>query len=391
MPATQTSRLGYAQSSDIKSRTWEQYREDMKRKAIAELECLGLLRALLVEASGDQSVTVRKHGVDEVLWFNPQAKPSGQPDYRAIWSDGHERLYEFKNSTEPDLPFFDFKKTNVRRRGRAPHKPHEDRDIFYVARAEAKNGFVSPRWVMENGHVGPVPAWGNREAYRVPRDRFLPMLSDGGDRLQAVLRTMKVKELLLEFQAGFLRNEQERLAGRLRRVVDDGVAFSIIPKTLDGFFEACFLMKHLTRFPDDAGLWLVYLFSLLDADMAPARLARAMYAIDSLYFRAIDVSSLGLRDNEHRIMVDGLRQIHERIRTFSWTGGSVDPTVSPLEELRQMVFVVNLFEDWRQDVFYRWGELPRPPEVRPAGTIFESIPEVADVARRIRAAGVSES
>ena len=387
MPAAQTSRLGYAQSSDIKSRTWEQYREDMKRKAIAELECLGLLRALLVEASGDQSVTVRKHGVDEVLWFNPQAKPSGQPDYRATWSDGRERLYEFKNSTEPGLPFFDFKKTNVRRRGRAPHKPHEDRDIFYVARAEAKNGFVSPRWVMENGHVGPVPAWGNREAYRVPRDRFLPMLSDGGDRLQAVLRTMKVKELLLEFQAGFLRNEQERLAGRLRRVVDDGVAFSIIPKTLDGFFEACFLMKHLTRFPDDAGLWLVYLFSLLDADMAPTRLARAMYAIDSLYFRVIDVSSHGLRDNEHRIMVDGLRQIRERIRAYSWTGGSVDPTVSPLEELRQMVFVVNLFEDWRQDVFYRWGERPRPPEVRPAGTIFESIPEAAEVARRIRAAG----
>lgn len=387
MPAAQTSRLGYAQSSDIKSRTWEQYREDMKRKAIAELECLGLLRALLVEASGDQSVTVRKHGVDEVLWFNPQAKPSGQPDYRATWSDGRERLYEFKNSTEPGLPFFDFKKTNVRRRGRAPHKPHEDRDIFYVARAEAKNGFVSPRWVMENGHVGPVPAWGNREAYRVPRDRFLPMLSDGGDRLHAVLRTMKVKELLLEFQAGFLRNEQERLAGRLRKVVDEGVAFSIIPKTLDGFFEACFLMKHLTRFPDDAGLWLVYLFSLLDADMAPTRLARAMYAIDSLYFRAIDVSSHGLRDNEHRIMVDGLRQIRERIRTYSWTGGSVDPTVSPLEELRQMVFVVNLFEDWRQDVFYRWGKRPRPPEVRSAGTIFESIPEVAEVARRIRAAG----
>lgn len=386
MPAAQTSRLGYAQSSDIKSRTWEQYREDMKRKAIRELECLPLLQALLTERAGGRPVSAHKHGVDEVLWFDPKAHLSRQPDYRAVGPDGAVMMYEFKMSVKENLKFFDFKKTNVRRTRRPPHALHEDREIFYVARAEAKNGFVSPRWVMENGHVGPVPAWGNREAYRVPRDRFLPMLSDGGDRLQAVLRTMKVKELLLEFQAGFLRNEQERLAGRLRRVVDEGVAFSIIPKTLDGFFEACFLMKHLTRFPDDAGLWLVYLFSLLDADMAPTRLARAMYAIDSLYFRAIDVSSHGLRDNEHRIMVDGLRQIRERIRTYSWTGESVDPTVSPLEELRQMVFVVNLFEDWRQDVFYRWGERPHPPEVRPAGTIFESIPEVAEVARRIRAA-----
>lgn len=391
MPTTRTSRLGYAQSSDIKSRTWEQYREDMKRKAIAELECLGLLRTLLIEASGDRSVTVHKHGVDEVLWFNPQAKPSGQPDYRATWSDGREWLYEFKNSTEPDLAFFDFKKTNVRRRGRAPHKPHDDRDIFYVARAEAKNGFVSPRWVMENGRVGPVPAWGNREAYRVPRDRFLPMLSDGGERLRTVLQTMKLKEVLLDFQAGFVRSEQERLAGRLRRVVDDGVAFSVMPKTLGGFFEACFLMKHLTKFPDDAGLWLVYLFSLLDDEIVPIQLARAMYAIDSLYFRAIDASERGLRENEHRIMVDGLRRVDTKVRAYAWSGGSLDPTVSPLEELRQMVFVVNLFEDWRQDVFYRWGERPPPPEVRPARTIFESIPDVAGVARRIRAAGESES
>lgn len=389
MPTTRTSRLGYAQSSDIKSRTWEQYREDMKRKAIAELECLGLLRALLAERSGGRSVTVHKHGVDEVLWFDPKADLSRQPDYRATWSDGEEMLYEFKMSVKEDLRFFDLKKTNVHRAGRAPHRPHEDRDISYVARAEEKNGFVSPKWVMENGRIGPVPAWGYRPAYRVPRDRFLPMLTDGGDRLGTVLRTIEEKEVLLDFQAGFVRNEQERLAGRLRRVVDDGVAFSVIPKTLDGFFEACFLMKHLTRFPDDAGLWLVQLFSLLEDDIVPTRLARAMYAIDSLYFRAIDASEHGLRENEHRIMVEGLRRVGGRIGAYSWSGGSLDPTVSPLEELRQMVFVVNLFEDWRQDVFHRWGEGPRPAEVRAAGTIFESIPEVAEVARRIRAAGES--
>ena len=39
----------YAQSSDIKSRTYLQYRKDMKKKAIAELETLGWLENKLKE------------------------------------------------------------------------------------------------------------------------------------------------------------------------------------------------------------------------------------------------------------------------------------------------------------------------------------------------------
>ena len=53
----------YAQSSDIKARSYHQYRYDMKKKAIAELEFLPVLQDLLQPAS------VSKHGADKDLWF----------------------------------------------------------------------------------------------------------------------------------------------------------------------------------------------------------------------------------------------------------------------------------------------------------------------------------
>ena len=377
------SQLGYAQSSDIKSRTWGEYRDDMKKKAISELECLDLLRSMLIERYGDEEVAVEKHGSDAILWFNPKARLSTAPDYRATWPDGTTRFYEFKQAIENDLPFFDFKKSNV---GRGK-KVHEDREFFYIARAENKVGFVAPKWVFEHATVGPVPAWGNREAYRVPRAVFLPQLQDGGDRLQHLVHDLEDKETLLGFQQGFLDAERERLSARMRRVVDEGEVFSIVPRTLNGFFEACFLMSHLSRFPDDAGLWLVYLLSFVEPGMTPAELARAMYAIDSLYFRAVDVSADGLRPNEHKAMVDGLLRVGEYLHSYPWDGHSIDPKCAPIDELRHMLFVVNRYEDWRQDVFYRWGEAPRPSFVRPARCIFDGIPDVPGVCARIRSVG----
>ena len=58
---TTAMRTVYAQSSDIRSRTWTQYRLDMKKKAIAELEFLPFLQRLLAARHNDSSVRVRKH------------------------------------------------------------------------------------------------------------------------------------------------------------------------------------------------------------------------------------------------------------------------------------------------------------------------------------------
>ena len=382
------SKIAYAQSSDIKSRTWDEYRDDMKKKAIAELECLPLLKAMLIERYGDDGVCVRKHGSDAVLWFNPRARLSREPDYEASWPDGRTELFELQVSSEPNLSKFDFKLSKVRWKKKGRVGPHTDREFLYLARAERRIGFLTPAWILDHGPVGNVKAWGGSRAYRVPRDKFLPMLQKGDERLDRVIASISNKETLLEFQKGFARHEGLRLANRLRRVVDEGNPFAIVPGTLDAFFETCFLTKKLDRFPDDPGLWLVYLFSLLEAGMSPTRLARAVYAIDYLYFRAVDVSEgdRALRENEEKIMLSGLRSVEEQIGAYPWDGGSVDPRWAPIEELRQMLFVLNRFEDWRQDVFFRWPGGPRPPAVQPAKYIFDMAPDVAAVARRIHEA-----
>ena len=51
----------YAQSSDIQARSFREYRRDMKKKAIVELEFLPFLQGLLAPA------TAEKHGADTEL------------------------------------------------------------------------------------------------------------------------------------------------------------------------------------------------------------------------------------------------------------------------------------------------------------------------------------
>ena len=64
------SKITYAQSSDIKSRTFLEYRRDMKKKAIAELEMREWLQNILRARHGKPAIAVRKHGGDADLWFN---------------------------------------------------------------------------------------------------------------------------------------------------------------------------------------------------------------------------------------------------------------------------------------------------------------------------------
>ena len=381
------SKLTFAQSSDIRSRSGEQYRIDMKKKAISELECLPLLQQVLAEKTNDESVVVRKHGSDALRWFDLHGKISQDPDYQACWPDDRSSLYEFQIALQGDLDYFDFKVSKVRTRKKLAHP---DREFFYILKPERMLGFLSPQWIMDNGKLGAVPAWGNRTAYRVPRARFLPRLESGGKRLESVLRAIDDKTVLLDFQRGFVLGESARLGRRLRRVVDDREQFRIVPGTTPGFFETCLLMQRLDRYPEDAGVWLVYLFSFLDGDLTPKELAQIAFSIDFLYFRAAAVAAdsgdPALRSNEQRVMLRGLQRMEAEIRSYPWDTGSADPRTAPLEELRQMLFVVNLFEDWRQDVAANWEGGPPPTAVRMAERIFELVPDVAEQADRIRAA-----
>jgi len=77
----------YAQSSDIKSRTYLDYRKDMKRKAIAELEILDWLKTKLPSIFPEEKITVSKSGSDAFLWFLRQGGITREPDYTAKIND----------------------------------------------------------------------------------------------------------------------------------------------------------------------------------------------------------------------------------------------------------------------------------------------------------------
>ena len=89
----------YAQSSDIKSRTYLEYRRDMKKKAIAELEILDWLKDKLKEMYSKRRVSVFKSGGDKFLWFLRQGGISRAPDFIAEIDDDEIEI-EFQYGVE---------------------------------------------------------------------------------------------------------------------------------------------------------------------------------------------------------------------------------------------------------------------------------------------------
>ena len=98
----------YAQSSDIKSRTYLEYRKDMKKKAIAELEILEWLEDKVKELYSHKSVKVYKSGGDKFLWFLRKGGVTREPDYIADVDD-KKIEFEFQYAEKADLKFYYFK------------------------------------------------------------------------------------------------------------------------------------------------------------------------------------------------------------------------------------------------------------------------------------------
>ena len=377
---TTPMRTVYAQSSDIRSRSWLQYRHDMKKKAIAELEFLPFLRQILADRHNDAALRVSKHGGDALLWFNTRGQPVTQdPDYRAGWGAGNSYLYEFQLAEESaGLQFFDFKEAKVGRKPRGQdRRPHTDREFFYVIKDLGQYAFIAPQWIAENGIVSGVSAWGNRRAYRVPRAAFLTLFTSGGPDLANVLQKVDDKNYLLEFQAEFMEQETRRFARELQRVVDEEQLLSIVPRTLDGFYRVCYLLDKIGRQPDAPGVWMVYLLSFFDDAMQTIDFARYLYALDFLYFKCSY-----LQENERSALEKSVVQATDYIRRrVNADSGALaaDPRVAPLEETRQLLFAVNLIEDLKQDAAVTWdASLPK------ASTIFEALPDATQTANYIR-------
>ena len=366
------AKISYAQSSDIKSRSFREYRHDMKKKAIAELEFLPFLQHLLAPAN------VQKFGADKDLWFlQRQGRITQEPDYIGIWPDGSQMLYEFQYAEDTDrLQYFDFKLSKVgSKKPRQQRVHHDDRQFFYVVKPTGQYALVTPDWIMKNSKVGAVPAWGNREAFRVPVENFRPMLQDGGNRMRDAISAIDDKNLLLQYQKGFLAQSAAAFSRELQHAVDRKKIVKIVPTTLDGFFRICFILERIDEKPDSPGVWLVYLMSFFKPGILPEEMAHWMFAFDFLYFRSEELS-----DNEKRVVGKALDDAWEEIAHWDIRDGffARDPNMSPAEETTAILHAANLLEDIQQDFAVRCSH------ARKVSRIFEVLPDFAATADCIR-------
>ena len=375
-----STKILYAQSSDLRARSFLEYKRDMKKKGIAELEFLPYLEILLRERYSDRSIEVSKSGGDALLWFGRTGKQvTRYPDYEAVLPNGERQLYEFQMAEDSNLDQFDFKVSKVGRKHRGVRHPYLDREFFYILEDRREYAFFTPSWILENSEYGFVRAW-RVSAYRVPKQRFLKLFRTGGEYLGDVIDVVKDKRFLLEFGQEFMVKEARKFAKKFQRVVDDAKLAKIVPRTLKGFYQVCFLLDRIGREPSFPGIWLVYLASLYRDDMTRLEFARFMYALDFVYFKCLE-----LRENEIAICSDTLERATGYVR--SGAGGrdgafAPGPRESTVEATRSMVFATSLLEDIIQDSIVEYGV-----HLEPVSRIFQTIPDPGATAAYIR--GVS--
>ena len=361
----------YAQSSDIKSRSYLEYRQDMKRKAIVELETLDWFERKLKARHQTDSVTVGKSGGDADIWFTRSGKISGEPDYRAV-INGVARQFEFQYSNQSGLPYYDFKVSKVGPKVKGRRVPHTDRTFLYIIKPLHAFAIFEPEWVFQNGTEAGVPAWGNRTAFRVPGDVF-EKIFEADHALAEVIGTIDKKISLLDLQTRFLDDQIESLSAELQGVIDYDREFKIIPRTLHGFYRACLLMNRVGREPINRAMWLVYGASFYANKINSLELAQLMYALDFLYGGADD-----LDDNVLLSFVDTMRKISVRMKFIQQNDLRTDTNLSPRDEAVNFLFTVNLYEDIAQELRTLYGVDCFPPIRR----IFQTLVDVDSMYRR---------
>ena len=119
----------------------------------------------------------------------------------------------------------------------------------------------------------------------------------------------------------------------------------------------------------NANLWLIYLLSFIDEKLNSYELFQLVYSLDFLYPR------VELKENELRKLVSGLKQIKNQVIGFSKEDGSFqsDKTLSPLDDTRYSLFVINIIEDLIQDLLYYYGD---NLELEPITSIYQTVPRV---------------
>lgn len=188
-------RTTYAQTSDIKGRSYLEYRRDMKRKAIAELEVLPWIEPILQERHPDQQVRVEKSGGDKFLWFLRTGGVSREPDYIAYIGERQQKI-EFQYAEARSLEYYDFKISKVVQTKKRTRVPREDVLFLYIDKPSQKYALLTATWIFENASIGEVPAW-RTPGYRVRSETFKPELRED-EKLHSVIQSINEKNTLAE-------------------------------------------------------------------------------------------------------------------------------------------------------------------------------------------------
>jgi hypothetical protein len=355
----------YAQSSALKSRTYLEYRKDMKKKAIAELEVVEWLESKVKELHPNKTVKVYKAGGDKFLWFLRKGGISREPDFIAEIND-EKVQFEFQYAERGDLEFYDFKVSKVTKSRRGKRETLENKFFFYIHKPLLKYAIFTPEWVMKNGEYGMVEAW-RSYAFRVPKDKFENLL-ESDKSLKVLCDKIEMKDFILNFQHVLIDINREKLSHLLQSVIDEANIVKIIPKDLDSFFEVCFILDNLNKIPKNANLWLVYLLSYVNDDNSLEDISKITYCIDFLY------SKIELKANELTQVISKIRELLKKVKMCYKGDGSyrLSLKVSPLDETRYALFSINLLEDLVQDMIFYYSVT----EVRPIKKIYENVEEV---------------
>jgi len=364
----------YAQASDIKSRTYLEYRKDMKKKAIAELEVLEWLEDKVKELYPQKCVKVYKSGGDKFLWFLRKGGVSREPDFIADINKKKVE-FEFQYAEKGDLEFYDFKVSKVAKKKGDKREPIENKFFVYIHKPLLKYAIFKPEWIIKNGEYGMVEAW-RTYAFRVPKNKFEKLLVSD-ETLKLLCHNIDAKNLILNFQYELINIKKDKLSYLLQGVIDENKIVKIIPKDLDSFFKVCFILDNLNKIPQNANLWLVYVLSYIEKNIRLEDISKIIYCIDYLY------SKIELKQNELVQLVNKVKELLEMIKMCYKEDGSYRSSlkISPLEETRYALFSINLLEDLTQDMIFYYSV----SELKPIKKIFENVENVEKTYQLLKA------
>lgn len=353
----------YAQSSDIKSRTYLEYRRDMKIKAIAELEILPWLEEKLKQQNPQKMIRVYKSGGDKFLWFLRKGGISREPDFIAE-INGKKLNFEFQYvNSDIDNFYFNFKISKLIKKGRLL----DTQFLCMLSKSPNLYAMIDSNWVLKNSYKTTEKAWGSREVMRIDgekmRDKFQIDL-----QLPQVWDNINAKIFILNFAHQLIDINKENLSHLLQSVIDENRIIKIIPQQIDDFFKVCFILDNLNKIPKNTNLWLVYLLSYINKTLNLELISKIVYCLDFLY------TKIEIKSEELSLISDKIKELIEIINGFYKNDGSYQSSLnsSPLDETRFALFSVHILEDLIQDLIYYYSVI----ELNPINKIFQNLKDV---------------